>query len=253
MPAEASRARPTRGRPRARVTIARTRGRRRLRRPRGNRPGCRGIPGCTPPRRCRRLGRRVRVVPRADGPPPPGSAAIPLAAVGGCPWTSQRRRTAPRMACVIAHRRDAAGSMEPRQALLTWPLQREEPVATRPGHSQRSSRSSRRCQGSPTLPRWRRCLPVRFGGGRPTPFSVIYPAGGRRAAEGRHWSGDVPGAVPEGGDHVEGAAEGSDVAADDVDAGDLAVLDLGDSGLADPRASATCAWVRPAAVRISAN
>src|SRR6476659_3510133 len=47
--------------------------------------------------------------------------------------------------------------------------------------------------------------------------------------------GDFPGAVAEGCDHVEVAAEGGDVGADDVDAGDLTVLDFGDAGLGDAK------------------
>ena len=44
-------------------------------------------------------------------------------------------------------------------------------------------------------------------------------------------SGYLPAPVAEPGDHVNASAERGDVGAHDVDAGDLAVFDLGDAGL----------------------
>src|SRR5689334_17459270 len=44
---------------------------------------------------------------------------------------------------------------------------------------------------------------------------------------------DLPAAISQGGDDVEGPAQRGDVGAHDVDTRDLAVLDLGDAGLAD--------------------
>jgi hypothetical protein len=46
-------------------------------------------------------------------------------------------------------------------------------------------------------------------------------------------SGDLPAAVAEGGDNVEASAEGTDMGADDVDPGEVAVFDLGDACLGD--------------------
>lgn len=44
-------------------------------------------------------------------------------------------------------------------------------------------------------------------------------------------SGHFPAPAAEPGDDVDGIAERGDVGTDDVDAGDLAVFDLGDAGL----------------------
>jgi hypothetical protein len=44
-------------------------------------------------------------------------------------------------------------------------------------------------------------------------------------------SGHLPASVAEMGDDIDASAERGDVGADDVDAGDLPVLDLGDAGL----------------------
>ena len=52
--------------------------------------------------------------------------------------------------------------------------------------------------------------------------------------------------------YVDAAAECGDVGAHDVDAGDLAVLDLGDAGLRHTSASASPTCVTPAVARISA-
>jgi len=41
-------------------------------------------------------------------------------------------------------------------------------------------------------------------------------------------SGHLPASVAEPGDHIDASAERGDIGAHDVDAGDLAVLDLGD-------------------------
>jgi hypothetical protein len=46
-------------------------------------------------------------------------------------------------------------------------------------------------------------------------------------------SGYLPGPVSDPGDHVHASAQRSDVGTDDIDAGDLAMLDLGDAAAAD--------------------
>src|SRR5215475_9687845 len=46
-------------------------------------------------------------------------------------------------------------------------------------------------------------------------------------------SGNFPAAVTDGRHDVNGATEGADVGADDVDSGDVTMLDLGDPGLGD--------------------
>src|SRR5690349_19945434 len=52
-------------------------------------------------------------------------------------------------------------------------------------------------------------------------------------AELRVWSGDLPAAVAEGGNDVQGPTGNADIAADDVDARDVAMLDLANPGLGD--------------------
>ena len=65
--------------------------------------------------------------------------------------------------------------------------------------------------------------------------------------------GQADGPVAEVGDEVQAAAEGLDVAGDDLEGGDLAVLDLGHPGDADAHGGGDLPWPRPSCLRVSAS
>ena len=104
------------------------------------------------------------------------------------------------------------------------------PRSSRRGRLLRTSRSrQRRCSGNIPDHGSMQCF-ASTGLGvapKPSPDSALPP---RRMCRLRR-SGYLPAPVTESGDHFNASAERGDVGAHDVDAGDLAVFDLGDAGL----------------------
>ena len=85
------------------------------------------------------------------------------------------------------------------------------------------------------------------------PRNGVQKLGSALCGGGGVGDGQPDGPVAEVGHEVQPAAECFDVAGDDLNGGDLAVLDLGYRATLTPMAAAICLWPRPSCLRVWAS